>query len=525
MQTTSASSLVVLLLLGACGGSGGGAPDDTIPVSSSLSVVTLQASQAIASDGVDGAPLVVTLRDENGQLLVGRQLTVAATGSGNDFVPAASLRTGTDGTARVRLTSTSPERKQLTVTVTNAGVAAELPNRPEVDFVPTNVARRRVSVSSSGAQGNDFSRQAAVSGNGRYVGFQSKASNLVSGDSNQKEDVFVHDRDTGATERISLRPSGGQFADLCGMPSLSDDGLFVAFEGRATDTDAVFVRDRIAGLTEPISGATSLGGRCFAPSLSGDGRWVAFVCATGESQQVYVYDRVADAVQLVSRSSGGAAGNGPSMQPSISRDGRWIAFASESSNLVGDDSNDKIDVFVHDRTSGQTRRVSTSSGGDEGNDDSVEPAISADGTRVAFASKAANLVSGDDNGKSDVFVHTLATGATIRVSVNPQGNEVDKESWLPKLSADGSYVAFSSLSDDLVGDDRNGKEDVFCRDLVSGVTRRVSLARGGGDPDDDCTAPALASDAPVIAFVSKAKNMVQGDSNDQDDVFVAPRGN
>jgi len=267
MQTLPASSLIALFCPGACGSSGSGAPNDTIPVSSSLSAVTLQASQPIASDGVDGAPLVVTLRDENGQLLVGRQLTVAASGSGNDFVPAASVRTGADGTARVRILSTNAGRKQLTVTVTNSGVPAQLPSQPEVDFVVASVARRRVSVSSSGAEGNDFSRQAAISGNGRYVGFQSKADNLVTGDSNQKEDVFVHDRDTGATERISLRPSGSQFADLCGMPSLSDDGMFVAFEGRAADTDAVFVRDRMAGLTEPISDATTLGGRCFAPSL------------------------------------------------------------------------------------------------------------------------------------------------------------------------------------------------------------------------------------------------------------------
>lgn len=465
----------------------------------------------------------VALRAADGSAIAGRPVTIRATGDGNAYWPAATVPSDAQGIADLRVSSTVSGRKRVSFEVGAGADATTLPNEPEVEFVATTVPRRRVSESSSGAEGNDFSRQAAVSADGRYVAFQSKADNLVPGDSNEKEDVFVHDRTSGTTERVSLLPSGGQFNDLCGDPSLSDDGFLVAFEGRQSDTDAVWVRDRILGTTEPISGAAGLDGRCFAPAISGNGRWVAFLRDNGESQLVYAWDRVGAQLLLISRNDAGQPADGACYAPSISRDGRWITFASIASNLVGDDSNDKIDVFVHDRLAATTRRVSVRSDGAEGNDDSVEPAIAADGRWVAFASKAEDLVAGDDNGKSDVFVHDLQTGTTTRHSVDPQGNEVDKESWLPVLSADGTWLVFSSLSDDLAPGDTNGKEDVFCRDLVAGTTRRVSLALGGGDPDEFCTAPALAADAPVVAFTAKAGNMVPSDENDTDDVFVAPR--
>jgi Tol biopolymer transport system component len=525
MNYTSASIparlCLPLLFLTACGGGGAAGAAAGAPVSTRLSVVELEALHPVPSDGVAGAPLRIVLRDDDGNPLPGRRVVVDSTGNDNEFLPDDDVRTDASGRAEVRLVSTRPERKQLRVRVDDDQI--ELPTRPEVDFVSATVARRRVSVSSSGAEGQDFSGDAAIAADGRWVAFLSKADNLVTGDSNQKEDVFVHDRQTGVTERVSLQPNGAQFPDLCGAPSLSDDGLLVAFEGRASDTDAVFVRDRLSGTTAAISGATSLSGRCHQPRISGDGRTVVFLCDNGEWRRVFAYDRLTGALTLVSRATDGTPANGVCERPSITRDGRLVAFASIADNLVGDDSNGKYDVFVHDRVTGQTRRVSLRNGGGEGGDDSREPAIAADGRHVAFASKAENLVAGDDNGKSDVFVHDLQTGATIRVSVDPQGDEVDAESWSPQLSADGTYVVWSSLSDALAPGDSNGKEDVFRRDLVAGVTVRVSLARGGGDPDEASTSPALAADAPVVAFTSKAGNLVSSDDNDKDDVFVAPR--
>lgn len=502
------------LLTGCSGGHSG---------SSTNASVHVPQPAGIASDGIDGATIEVVLRQANGTPMVGRSVQLEATGQANQFWPAAEASTGPDGRVVLRLSSTVPERKLLTVRADLAGSPETIGRDIAVDFEAPVVLRRRVSVSSSGAEANDFSDEPAISGNGRFVAFLSKADNLVPGDTNEKEDVFLHDRLTGEVVRVSLTPTGGQFPDLCRQPSVADDGTLVAFTGRLGDDDDIWVRDLVANVTEPISAAIPLGGRNTDPAISGNGRYVAFVHHNGEQQQVYVYDRWLSLLELVSRSTAGAAGNDPSYAPSISRDGRYVAFASSADNLVPGDSNDKIDVFLRDRQLGTTTLLSRNASDEPGDDDSVQPAIAADGAFVAFASKAENLVAGDDNGKSDVFVRDLATGVIERISVDPNGQEVDKESWRPRLSADGRYVVFSSLSDDLVIGDSNGKEDIFRRDRALGRTVRVNRALGGSEPNEESTAPALASDAPVVAYTSKADNLVAGDENDKPDVFVAPR--
>lgn len=517
------SVLLLSVLVPACGG-GGGASSQASIVSPTTSDVAVPVATGLVSDGASQAVVEIALRDADGLPVANAPVTLAATGAQNHFWPSAQLVTDANGRAQAALTATSPGQRVVTVSAGPSGQPGTvLEDKPVVDFQEPAAPRKRVSVSSAGEEAESFSGHAAAAGFGHYVAFMSKAANLVPGDTNEKEDVFVHDLATGATQRVSLKPSGGQFADLAGRPSLSDDGSLVAFQARDTEDDEVYVRDRLLGLTEPISEAAGLDGKSFDPALSGDGRFVAFVHHDGESQQVYVFDRLGLALELVSQSSGGAQGDDPSYAPSISRDGRYVAFASTADNLVAGDSNDKDDVFVRDRLAGTTVRVSVSSGGGEGNDDSAEASIAADGRYVAFASKAENLVQDDDNGKSDVFVRDMLTGVTERISLNPQGGEVDKESWQPDLSADGNFVVFASLSDDLVSDDTNGKQDIFRRDRALGVTVRVSLAFGGGDPDQDSWGPALASDAALVAFTSKADNLVPSDENDTEDVFSAPR--
>lgn len=515
-------ALVGGTLAAGCSGGGSSAAPAVFVDPLASAVVAIDAVDVV-SDGVDTASISIRLVGAEGAPVAGQTVTLSATGQANAWWPTPTIVTDASGRAEARLSSTIAGAKMVRAQVGGSGAPLVLQDAPVVQFVEAEVPRERVSVSSSGAEANDFNGQPAVSGNGRYVAFQSKAFNLVPGDTNQKEDVFVHDLDTGVTERVSLTPTGTQFHDLSGRPSLSDDGQLVAFQGRDTDTDAIYVRLRGLGLTQSISEAAGLDGQCIEPVISGDGRWVAFVRITGESQQVLVVDRTTLAVELVSKSSSGVPGDEPSRAPSISRDGRYVAFSSAADNLVSNDSNEKEDVFVHDRSTGITRRVSLSSGGAQGNDDSGEAAIAADGDFVAFSSKAENLVPSDDNGKVDVFVRDLAAGTTERVSVRPNGGEVDKESWKPRLSADGRYVVFSSLSDDLATGDTNGKEDVFRRDLGTGITIRVSLAQGGGNPDEFSTDAALSADSPVVAFTSKAGNLVSSDENDKEDVFTAPR--
>jgi Tol biopolymer transport system component len=165
----------------------------------------------------------------------------------------------------------------------------------------------------------------------------------------------------------------------------------------------------------------------------------------------------------VSVSSAEVQGNNGSYNPSISADGRFVAFGSDATNLVGGDTNGWEDVFVRDRRTGKTRRVNLSSAGAQGNDHSFNPSISADGRLVAFGSSATNLVGNDTNGFDDVFVRDRRTGKTRRVSVSSAGTQGDGGNFNPSTSSDGRFVGFESFAANLVGGDTNGFEDIFVR--------------------------------------------------------------
>ncbi len=197
-----------------------------------------------------------------------------------------------------------------------------------------------------------------------------------------------------------------------------------------------------------------------------------------------------------------------------------MAFQSFATNLVSGDTNGQLDVFVHDRQSGATERVSV----DSGNNGSYAYSISADGRCVAFSSDANNLVSGDTNGDSDVFVHDRQSGATERVSVDSAGAQGNLDSNSPSISADGRYVAFWGWASNLVSGDTNATADVFVHDRQNGATERVSVksagAQGNGRSDD----PSISADGRCVAFHSWATNLVSGDTNATEDVFVRDRG-
>jgi len=403
----------------------------------------------------------------------------------------------------------------------------------------------RVSVSSTGVQGNDESRNTptAISADGRYVAFYSFASTLVPGDTNGRSDVFVRDRVTGTTSRVSVSSSGGQGNKESFSPAISADGRYVAFHSRATNlapgdtngTDDVFVRDRVTDTTTRVSvssGGAQGNGSSSGPAISPDGRYVAFISeasnlAPGDTNgwdDVFVRDRVTDTTTRVSVSSSGDQGNGFDFEVAISSDGRYVAFGSDATNLVPRDTNGARDVFVRDRVAGTTTRVSVSSSGGQSNDESSYPAISADGRHVAFQSFAGNLVPGDTNGTTDVFVRDRVTGTTSRVSLNSSGGQGNGSSGGPAISPDGRYVAFASLASNLVPGDTNGTTDVFVRDRVTGTTSRVSVSSSGGQGNDLSYAPAISADVRYVAFSSDASNLVPGDTNGARDVFVRDRG-
>jgi Tol biopolymer transport system component len=398
----------------------------------------------------------------------------------------------------------------------------------------------RVSVDSSGAEGNGDSVTSAVSADGTVVAFKSIASNLVAGDVNATWDIFAHDRATGLTERVSVDSSGGEANDWSDEPSISSDGQLVAFLSLASnlvanDTNGVydiFVHDRATGLTERVSvdstGAQA-NGYSVAPSLSADGRFVAFASdatnlVAGDTNgftDIFVHDRVTGVTERVSVDSSGGEGDGASNgRTSLSSDGAIVAFDSDATNFVPGDTNGALDVFVHDRSSGTTERVSVRSNGNQGNSISYAASLSADGKVVAFQSLATNLVPFDSNFTLDVFVHDRRTATTERVSVDSSGGQGNKESELAWISADGNRVAFQSDASNLVAGDTNVVSDVFIHDRSSGLTERVSVDSGGAQANGGSRQPSLAADGLSVAFESPATNLVANDRNRVFDVFV-----
>lgn len=210
--------------------------------------------------------------------------------------------------------------------------------------------------------------------------------------------------------------------------------------------------------------------------------------------------------------------------PSISADGRLVAFASTADNLVAGDTNDSVDVFVHDRERRATRLVSVSSEGLQGLGASFSPVISADGRWVAFTSYAPNLVLGDLNGLtgdgSDVFLHDLVTQRTVKVSTPPSGS-ANGESDFPSISADGRYVAFDSTASNLVPGDENGTGDVFVWDRLGSSLRRIGSNVFTGQADAGSGLASISADGSRVAFLSAAGNLVAGDTNSYVDAFVA----
>ncbi|MBM7171212.1 PD40 domain-containing protein [Streptomyces sp. G44] len=410
--------------------------------------------------------------------------------------------------------------------------------------LPPATVAERVNLASGGAQTSTQLTDSApvLSADGRYAAFTSDAATLVPGDKNLAPDVFVRDRSTGTTERVSLTDGDTESApaEWSDEPSISGDGRYVAFESVARalvsgDTNGhrdVFVRDRTTGTTQRVSVAgngTQGNNWSFDPSISTDGRYVAFRSGasnlvpgdTNAADDIFVHDRQARTTQRVSVAGGGAQGNGESRTPSISADGRYVAYTSAASNLVPGDTNAAEDVFVRDLTSGTTQRVSVTGTGGQGGRESSSPSISADGRHVAFSSSAPDLVPGDTNGRIDAYVRDRQAGTTQRVSVADNGTQGDGHSGSVSISGDGRRVAFSSSAGNLIARDANAVSDIFVHDQETGKTQRISTDHtDGGDGDHYSSEASISADGRFTVFSSAASDLVPDDSNATYDVFV-----
>jgi Tol biopolymer transport system component len=401
----------------------------------------------------------------------------------------------------------------------------------------------RVSVSSDGKEANSASDAMRISADGRFVIFTSRATNLI-------EDypttwlnhyLYLRDRSTGTTTAIGV---GGN-TDLGNIQghAISGNGRFVAFttfEGLVAEDKNwgpdVYVIDLSIGAAERVNitqyggdnGDLGIGG----VELSADGRFVVFESwkalvpeDTNTHKDVYVRDRLTGELERVSVASDGAEGDSDSTFGPISADGRYVAFSSWARNLVPNDTNSSNDVFVRDRLLRKTIAISIPSDGILTN--SVCPAISADGLRVAFLSRRLQYVNGH------VFVHDIATGQTVLASIGVDGQLGNNYSGCPSLSADGNTVAFSSYASDLVVDDTNEAQDAFVRMLDIGKTERVSVSSDGAQSGGTYyvgwgaefdNSPRLSADGRLVAFGSASDRLVSDDTNNTNDIFVRDRG-
>jgi Tol biopolymer transport system component len=366
-----------------------------------------------------------------------------------------------------------------------------------------------------------FASPPSVSRDGAHVAFASAAANLVDGDDNGAVDVFVRDRGADGSWRttlVSASPDGEPGNADSYSPSISADGSVVAFASEATNLDGgggvgrpdVFLWHRggmrVARISRGLLGGLADGGS-YSPAVSGDGSVVAFASdapnlVVGDLNGltdvfVWRHDPVTGLVSLLrvlTRLLGEPKGN--SYQPAVSAEGNVVAFASDAPNLVAGDDNDTIDVFAYDRSTGTTTLVSKGAGGKAADGPSFSPAVSGKGERVAFVSMAADLGSADA-AQPNVYVYDRDAGAPILVSRGAGGEPADSSSFSPAISADGRYVAFDSAASNLAGGDGNGDEDVFVHDTATGATTMVPTA---GGKDEQAFCPGISPDGAYVAF-------------------------
>lgn len=442
----------------------------------------------------------------------------------------------------VRLARTS--LTLLLSSFTLAALAAKPTPPPPSPPPPPPGITTRVSVAGDGTQGNAASYDAVLTPDGRYVAFSSDASNLVLGDTNGQTDVFVHDRTTGTVERVSVASDGTQANNWSYGTTISADGRYVAFYSYATNLVSgeqhyyshVYVHDRQTHTTERVSVASDgspADSFSHDPAISADGRYVAFDSyatnlAAGDTngkRDVFVRDRATGSTERVSLASDGAQGDRDSAAPRLTSDGRYVVFLSYATNLVPGDTNAAADVFLHDRETHTTARESLGNGGVQGNDGSYGAGVSADGRWVLFCSDATNLVAGDTNGFTDTFVRDRSTGATERVSVGASGVQANDASYGATISTDGNIVAFTSYASNLVSGDTNYVGDAFVRIRSTATTERVHLDSDGTQANDEIGSaePSISADGRYVVFYSYASNLVTGDTNGTGDVFVRER--
>lgn len=346
----------------------------------------------------------------------------------------------------------------------------------------------------------------------------------------------------GTTKAASVDSAGNLGNGESIEPAISADGRYVVFislasnlaQGASNGKSQIFIHDRKTRKTTLVSknrAGEPGDNNSSQPAISADGRYVAFASTasnlapgvTNGKVNVFVHDKTTGETTIISKNNVGEPGNNHSNQPALSSNGRYIAFVSWAGNLVPDFSKDFAAVYVYDRLTDELKLISKNSDGKPAEGPSNHPSISADGRYVAFESQAGNLMPGDTsetNGKSNIFVHDRQTRETNIVSKNGAGKPGNDISLHPSISADGRYVAFESSAHNLVTGDTNDKDDIFIHDRRTGETKLISKGSDGKPADGASSLPAISADGMHIAFESEASNLVKGDRNGKADAFL-----
>ncbi|MEV7192522.1 hypothetical protein AB0N81_12080 [Streptomyces sp. NPDC093510] len=404
----------------------------------------------------------------------------------------------------------------------------------------------RVSVGPQGAQGNAASTSPALSADGRYVAFVSASRNLVANDTNGTPDAFVRDLRTGTTERVSVKSNGKASHGVVREVSLSPDGRYVVFTSTAddlvrddpNDLDDVFLHDRDTGRTQRISptGASYDGLRThltYDPAVSGDGRYIAYASGaedlvagdTNKRDDVFLYDRKKKTTELAQLTDDGRHGEGDAFAPAFAGDsgGRYLAFTSNASGLTDvEDHALATDVFLRDREKNTTELVSVPHAYNR-KTPSWDAALSGDARYVAFtsASRVLRPEGPAPTSPHNVFLYDRETKRMRLVSAAQDGTPADQNSGDVSLSRDGRYAAFTSAASNLTADGDDSSADVFLRDMLTGEVRLVSVE---SEPVSEDTKPGprtgVSEDGGTVVFDSPAGNLVPDDTNATTDVFL-----
>jgi len=434
----------------------------------------------------------------------------------------------------------------------------------------------RASLAPSGSELTGPSDRPKITPDGRYVVFQTRAANLLPGDTNGRIDIYRKDLNTGSVARVTVELKGpdptpdGNPNEDCTNPTITPDGRFVIFESSAEDlvdgdgngnTD-IFIRDMNLTVFDPLNpsftvppisrvSVNTTGGDpnsiSFHGSVSDDGRYVVFQSFadnlvagdTNFGSDIFVRDTLFNITIRVNTDVSGNEADAFSFSsnPVISGDGSTVAFDSDASNLVTTDFNGFRDVFVKrwlavipDVTRVSVEGPADDDGdldGDEfdldnANGESGSPSLSETGRFVAFVTDATDLIRGDSGLAADVYIRDVLLGVSRRCSVTTLGGEASQASNEPQVSRDGRWVVFQSNTPDLVQGDTNNAEDIFLRDTVSNITIRISVATYGveSSPFFPNRNPSITGDGRFVAFASLASNLAPNDTNGANDIYI-----